>query len=827
MATPKFFFPVALFCIQLMPAIAAADDLSWCLPGGAKNPNDSSLPQTTKDVIGEVCNQMGLTSCCDQQNGRWSLYCVQKGADWLYKQSSKDLCGRFAWAKGRVSNGQQRYPRDFSLVTLNGDVYGFQDIQGPIAANGDVTSGYGFSLNGSSHLPLAMAATGQVQLMSGTVNGNVNYGSYVPPTNVTFVNGTASKVAPVNFTTLGTDMQTMSDALNGYSAIAATRTNQTVKFAAPSSSYNLDPELNVFSLSADKIAGATSFDFEVPRGSAVIINVTGDPIHFANAGTVGTVPSNGKILWNFPKTTSLTISSTFLPGSFLAPRANASFNYGQLKGTIVVKSASPEWIELHWAPYHGLFASGCLDWDPTWSCSADTYLDDTGYVGFPAPEAGFIQIAGGGYTSENCGRVSPTHRIWYSFQPASVSPETKPVAVLFNGGPGAATSAGLFDFNTAPWTLDPAKVPGTVQIQANPSTWTQFANLLYIDAPGTGFSYPLPAPDGSKPSVGIDLDRDAGVVLDVMIRFLNNHPAIQANPVMLVGESYGGTRAALILDHLLNYDSLVNGGSYLDQTLHDDLVNHFSTIFPGQTSWSKTQITSQFGHQILIEPYVAGSNQYNTQYNQNLPRGVSFTVDRSGCISGTSTNPQDVYQCNRSDWYDTSSTLVSWYMDQLATAAGRLTRLGVLGVALGVDPASISWMFADARRSAYGRSTADVATPEMDHFFGQLDTSNDHYFISLNNDVHTPYSEPTKCTASGSGRNYLDAAIGTTFLNDVASNVKTFITYAKDDMVVDTMAIPMALNYFYPAVLQSAGYDGGPRGGYARQGWIELSYLPS
>ncbi len=110
----------------------------------------------------------------------------------------------------------------------------------------------------------------------------------------------------------------------------------------------------------------------------------------------------------------------------------------------------------------------------------------------PAPlvdEAGFIEI-------EPVGMSEWTQRLWYVFQAADQDAESKPLVVFFNGGPGSTTEI-LLGFNTAKRTVDQARTNGAA-VAVNPASWSRFANLLYLDAPNTGFSYALPG-DASKP----------------------------------------------------------------------------------------------------------------------------------------------------------------------------------------------------------------------------------------------------------------------------------------------------------------------------------------
>jgi hypothetical protein len=435
---------------------------------------------------------------------------------------------------------------------------------------------------------------------------------------------------------------------------------------------------------------------------------------------------------------------------------------------------------------------GCLCRDPTWSCAKDTCLDTAGRALTLAAEAGFFELAGGSYVAEGQPRSSPGHRIWYSFHPAAAAPESKPLAVFWNGGPGSATSAFLFAFNTAPTTLDPA-FTGSATIASNASSWTQLANLLYIDAPATGFSYPLALASGDRPSVGIDIDRDAALVLRVIVRFLDRHPALQSNRVLIVGESYGGTRATLLLAQLFNYTTLISSSAaYRDADLYDDLVRHFGVVFPGEDPRQvpAAKLAAQFGHQILIEPVVAG----DAQWSRNQP-------DKSVCVTG-----YDIYQCDQP----------AQWSDQLAQqAATNLTRLVTLRQALGVDPVTIEWLYARARGRAYGRAAGTtVSTPEMVAAFGTL-AAGDNYFLILNTDV----------LAGRSGaRTWHDPMIGVSFLHNLVY-VDTFITSAKLDMAVWTPAIAPALAS-YTSLVASATLDSAPRAGVARPGWIAVSYVP-
>lgn len=822
---------VCLCVLLLAQEGMASTDVSWCVPGAARSVNGSSDP-TTNLIVGQVCSASMLPSCCTD---RWGIQCVQRGANWYRQNVGADICGRFAWSSGQEISGQH-VPGDFNLVVLGGGVPEFMDVQGPLAANGSVVSSQGFSVNGYAKQPIAISATGNVKLNSGTVFGDVHYG---PATGTTYQNvnntarvlGTVTKdtaITEINFSMVSADLKAMAATLYAYPANGtagrSTSNDHEVIFTG------MDPDLNVFLLPANLLATTTEYSFNVAPGSSALINVVGTAATIHNAAFHGVLPSNGQILWNMPNVTSLSISSVTIPGSVLAPVAtNAQLTSGQINGTVVVHDLTSSWAEFHWNPYHGLTPSGCLAWNSKWSCSGDTYLDDTGSVVFPAPEAGFLQIDSTDYTftdttvspPKTYNRTSPTHRLWYSFHPAADSPASKPLAVFFNGGPGGATSNGLFSFNTAPETLDPDWTGGQM-IASNPNSWTRFANLLYVDAPATGFSYPMPTSTGAKPSIGLDVYREAATVLQVVVRFLDLHPQVQCNQVILVGESFGGTRAAMMLNHVLNYQQLTSG-RYQDPALYGDLVQHFIA----GCGLSATASPTQFGSQVLIEPLVAGTLQET--YDVNPP-------DAEGCVSGG-----DRYQCNVADppVPASSPNIPSdqvWYWEKVLTAATNLTKPAVLSTALGVSSTSINWFWPVARQGAYSHSSADdkyftVNTPDMDSTFGSLPPG-DTYFVALNKTAGTalvngggPTTAPTPASLE----------FGVYFLNAVLS-VNTFITHSDRDNAINVLAIPRAfLDHTtttnppspYPGLVSNVIVDNTMPSGVDRPGEMTIFYAGS
>lgn len=122
---------------------------------------------------------------------------------------------------------------------------------------------------------------------------------------------------------------------------------------------------------------------------------------------------------------------------------------------------------------------------------------------------------------------------------------TRPVVVLFNGGPGASSSPLHFSA-LGPRRLSERDAAGNRALLDNPATLLDVADLLFIDPVGTGFSRPLRAGGGDA---YWSVEGDAGAVEKLMRDWLARHHRT-ASPLFLIGESYGGYRAGVMARHL-------------------------------------------------------------------------------------------------------------------------------------------------------------------------------------------------------------------------------------------------------------------------------------
>jgi len=143
----------------------------------------------------------------------------------------------------------------------------------------------------------------------------------------------------------------------------------------------------------------------------------------------------------------------------------------------------------------------------------------------------------------------------------------RPIMFVFNGGPGSSTiwlHLGAFGPKrvvTTDGTHTPAAPYALVD---NAQTLLPETDLVFIDAPGTGFSH-LRGTDADKAFYGVD--EDAAAFGQFIADFLSTHGRWNS-PKFIFGESYGTTRAAALAYVLQErYSMDLNGVVLLSQIL--------------------------------------------------------------------------------------------------------------------------------------------------------------------------------------------------------------------------------------------------------------------
>ena len=450
-------------------------------------------------------------------------------------------------------------------------------------------------------------------------------------------------------------------------------------------------------------------------------------------------------------------------------------------------------------------------------------------------ESGFIDLEENTYTLSNKSSKSGRAKMWYYFQPADKNPESKPLFVFYNGGPGSS-SALIFLYNTSKKTADQAFAgEGVAENQWN---WNQLGNLLYVDARQTGFSYGIvdnPSNSSARSSyfstANFNVFVDASDFIRVILRFLDNHPKIKSNQVILAGESYGGTRTTAVINVLLNVaDYAQKNRVFYDQALFNEIAAHFQEINPSVSGMpSKEAVAKQFGGQIMIQPLAMGQQQldaigevleqndsplYEIQQatgKKYTPCGSSWNCDKyNRAVNYVRNAGRDIYSYRRE---------YNWLFDYTDYGIAKITKFSMFGQFIMNDPTKIENLYAANRTGAFRysgsggfsrnitdlnklnvpesikiilrarleqRNAHPLSTGDFESVFGTLPSYDEYYLDTSDTILSTFYNASVDPYSDVNGEMFLENI----------KTVKTFITNAEEDIILYAKATPEAAKKF-------------------------------
>jgi carboxypeptidase C (cathepsin A) len=146
----------------------------------------------------------------------------------------------------------------------------------------------------------------------------------------------------------------------------------------------------------------------------------------------------------------------------------------------------------------------------------------------------------------------------------------RPITFFYNGGPGSSTvwlHMGAFGPRRIVTRDDTHTPAAPYSVVNNEYSLLDASDLVFIDAPGTGFSR-IAGKDHDKAFFGVD--PDAHAFADFITQFLSKYSRWNS-PKYIFGESYGTTRSAVLANLLSSgYDVDLNGVILLSQILAFD-----------------------------------------------------------------------------------------------------------------------------------------------------------------------------------------------------------------------------------------------------------------
>jgi carboxypeptidase C (cathepsin A) len=220
----------------------------------------------------------------------------------------------------------------------------------------------------------------------------------------------------------------------------------------------------------------------------------------------------------------------------------------------------------------------------------------------------------------------------------------RPVTFLYNGGPGSSTvwlHMGAFGPKRVVTADDTHSPAAPYRLVDNEYTLLDTSDLVFIDAPGTGFGH-LRGTDKEKAFFGVD--QDAHAFANFIVEFLSRHNRWNS-PKYLFGESYGTTRSAALANILQNEKSLdLNGVILLSQVLNfDDGVDApqfnpgvdlpYALVLPtyAATAWYHHKLPNQ---PAALEPLLKEVESFAmTDYLQALAAGATLSAERKSEIA--------------------------------------------------------------------------------------------------------------------------------------------------------------------------------------------------
>ena len=162
-----------------------------------------------------------------------------------------------------------------------------------------------------------------------------------------------------------------------------------------------------------------------------------------------------------------------------------------------------------------------------------------------------------------------------------VRAEDRPITFFYNGGPGSSTvwlHMGSLGPKHVVTDTDQHMPAAPYKLADNPDTLLDVSDLVFVDAPGTGFGRLL-GKDAPKSFWGVD--QDANAFARFMARFISKYNRWNS-PKFIFGESYGTTRSAVLANLLAgNHEIDLNGVILLSQIFNFSVYIDSADTNPG------------------------------------------------------------------------------------------------------------------------------------------------------------------------------------------------------------------------------------------------------
>jgi carboxypeptidase C (cathepsin A) len=261
--------------------------------------------------------------------------------------------------------------------------------------------------------------------------------------------------------------------------------------------------------------------------------------------------------------------------------------------------------------------------------------DQDGQLGLDGKPLGGSQLALN--PPKEPGDTPPVARMFYvAYFKKDAKAEDRPITFFYNGGPGSSTvwlHMGSLGPKHVVTDTDQHLPAAPYRLVDNPDTLLDASDLVFIDAPGTGFGR-LVGKDAGKAFWGVD--EDANAFARFIARFISKYSR-WISPKFLFGESYGTTRSAVLADLLSNRHEVdLNGVILLSQIFNFSVFLDLAENNPGvdlpyvyslptyaATAWYHKKLTPE---PPALEPFLKEVEEYAVgPYAHALAQGTDVS----------------------------------------------------------------------------------------------------------------------------------------------------------------------------------------------------------
>jgi carboxypeptidase C (cathepsin A) len=218
----------------------------------------------------------------------------------------------------------------------------------------------------------------------------------------------------------------------------------------------------------------------------------------------------------------------------------------------------------------------------------------------------------------------------------------RPISFAFNGGPGSSSvwlHLGMLGPKRIKLPDDASPIAPPYELVSNPHSLLDITDLVFIDPVSTGFSRPAKGEDkGQFHGYQQDLESIGQFIHEYLSKY-----GRWRSPKFLIGESYGGLRAAGLSGYLLDrYNIALNGIVMISPAINfnaiafgagDDLP--YITFLPSYTAtaWYHKALPGDLQALELADVYQQAVEFANNEYALALMKGNTLTDEERDAVA--------------------------------------------------------------------------------------------------------------------------------------------------------------------------------------------------